>query len=235
MDRKSDTHFSVATRLGSLIRPVAATAVLVLGVGTIGLSSAIAAQPVKAVTKADIAKGQALAGQVCAACHAADGNSAISANPIVAGQHAAYLSKQLHNFKVKPGATQAERANAVMAGFAAMLSDDDIRNIAAFYAAQKIVPAVPTDKSLVERGQHIYRAGIPSKGVPACAGCHSPNGAGMPAQYPRLSGQHADYTAATLTAFRSQERANSGQMMTIAAGMSDADIRAVSEYVAGLR
>jgi cytochrome c553 len=235
MKRKSDTHLSFVTRLVGSARPAATAFLLALGLGGLGLSAASAAEPGKPVTKADIAKGQALAGQVCAACHAADGNSAISINPILAGQHADYLSKQLHNFKVKPGASQAERANAVMAGFAAMLSDEDIRNISAFYAAQRIAPALPTDKSLVARGQQIYRAGIPSKGVPACAGCHSPNGAGMPAQYPRLSGQHADYTAATLTAFRSQERANSGQMMTIAAGMSDADIRAVSEYVAGLR
>lgn len=239
MNRKSDIHFSVATRLGGITRPVSAVFsaafVVALGLGSLGGSVAVAAQPAKAVTKADLGKGQALAGQVCAACHAADGNSAISANPILAGQHADYLSKQLHNFKVKPGAAQAERANAVMAGFAAMLSDDDIRNISAFYASQKISPAVPSDKSLVARGQQIYRAGIPAKGVPACAGCHSPNGVGMPAQYPRLSGQHADYTAATLTAFRAGERANSTQMVSIAAGMSDGDIRAVAEYVAGLR
>lgn len=235
MKRKSDTHLTLVMRLVGSARPCLTALLLSLGLGSLGLSAVRAAEPAKPVTKADIAKGQALAGQVCAACHAADGNSAISINPILAGQHADYLSKQLHNFKVKPGASQAERANAVMAGFAAMLSDEDIRNISAFYTAQRIDPALPTDKSVVARGQQIYRAGIPSKGVPACAGCHSPNGAGMPAQYPRLSGQHADYTAATLTAFRSRERANSGQMMTIAAGMSDADIRAVSEYVAGLR
>lgn len=241
MNRKSDTHFSTTTPLAQSRRIVvfgrwaAACLLLASGLSIVAPSSTLAADAGKPVVKADIAKGQVLAGQVCAACHAADGNSVISSNPILAGQHAAYLSKQLHNFKVKPGATQAERANAVMAGFAAMLSEDDIRNISAFYAAQRISPAVASDKALIDRGQQIYRAGIPSKGVPACAGCHSPNGAGMPAQYPRLSGQHADYTAATLAAFRSKERANSSQMMAIAAGMSDGDIRAVAEYVAGLR
>lgn len=241
MNRKSDTHFSATTPMAWSHRLAvsgrwALTGLLLAAGLSMGVPSLVAAAgPAKPVVKADIAKGQALAGQVCAACHAADGNSVISANPILAGQHAAYLSKQLHNFKVKPGATQAERANAVMAGFAAMLSEEDIRNISAFYAAQRISPAVASDKALIDRGQQIYRAGIPAKGVPACAGCHSPNGAGMPAQYPRLSGQHADYTASTLTAFRSKERGNSSQMMAIAAGMSDGDIRAVAEYVAGLR
>ena len=241
MNRKSDTHFSSTTRLAQLHRLavsgrwVVACLLLASGLLIAMPSLVVAADPAKPVVKADVAKGQALAGQVCAACHAADGNSAIPSNPILAGQHAAYLSKQLHNFKVKPGATQAERANAVMAGFAAMLSEDDIRNLSAFYATQRINPAVASDKALIARGQQIYRAGIPSKGVPACAGCHSPNGSGMPAQYPRLSGQHADYTASTLAAFRSKERGNSNQMTAIAAGMSDGDIRAVAEYVAGLR
>jgi cbb3-type cytochrome c oxidase subunit III len=242
MNRKSDTHFFTTMHSGQWHRRLSASArwavsclVIASGTSLVASASVFAATPDKPVVKADIAKGQALAGQVCAACHAADGNSVISANPILAGQHAGYLSKQLHNFKVKPGASQAERVNAVMAGFAATLSEDDIRNISAFYAAQRISPAVPSDKDLIARGQQIYRAGIPAKGVPACAGCHSPNGAGIPAQYPRLSGQHADYTASTLTAFRSKERGNSGQMMAIAAGLSDGDIRAVAEYVAGLR
>lgn len=243
MNRKSDIHFSnaMSSRFQLLYRPhffrlvfsVVTLAMVALVIVLPG--DAFAAEPVKGPVKADIAKGQAIAGQVCAACHAADGNSVISINPILASQHAAYLSKQLHNFKVKPGATQAERANAVMAGFAAMLSEEDIRNVSAFYAAQKITPALPADKSLIERGQQIYRAGIPEKNVPACVGCHSPNGAGIPAQYPRLAGQHADYTASTLAAFRAKERGNSAQMSSIAAGMADTDIRAVSEFLAGLR
>ena len=193
-----------------------------------------AAGPAK-VAVADLAKGQAVASAVCVACHAADGNSAISIYPILAGQHAAYLAKQLHNYQVKPGAAGAERANAIMAGFAATLSEDDIRNVAAYYSAQSIKPAYSKDKTLIEKGQRIYRAGIPAQGVPACAGCHGPNGSGIPSQYPRLSGQHADYAAATLAAFKSGERANSGQMMAIAKGMNDGDMKAVAEYLAGLR
>lgn len=193
-----------------------------------------AAAPGK-VAVADLAKGQAVATAVCVACHAADGNSAISIYPILAGQHAEYIAKQLHNYQVKPGAAGAERANAIMAGFAATLSEEDIRNVAAFYAAQTIKPSYSEDKTIIEKGQRIYRAGISAQGVPACAGCHGPNGKGIPSQYPRLSGQHADYTAATLAAFKSGERANSGQMMSIAKGMNDGDMKAVAEYLAGLR
>jgi len=132
-------------------------------------------------TKPDPAQGRKTAETVCAACHGADGNSSTPANPNLAGQHYDYLYKQLANFKVKEGAKQAERANAVMAGFAAMLSEADMRNVSAWYASQKLKPAAAKNKDLVELGQKIYRAGIADKGVPACSGCHSPNGAGMPA------------------------------------------------------
>jgi cbb3-type cytochrome c oxidase subunit III len=207
---------------------------LIFAIASLATGPLHAAGPGK-VAAADLAKGQAIASAVCVACHAADGNSAISTYPILAGQHAAYLAKQLHNYQVKPGAASAERANAIMAGFAATLSEDDIRNVTAFYAAQSIKPAYSKDKTLIEKGQRIYRAGIPAQGVPACAGCHGPNGMGIPSQYPRLSGQHTDYAAATLAAFKSGERANSGQMMTIAKGMNDGDMKAVAEYLAGLR
>ena len=202
------------------------------------LALAVAAAPAFAQSgpaKVDLAKGQAIASQVCAACHGADGNSPSPANPILAGQHADYLYKQLSNFKVKAGAKEAERANAVMAGFAAGLSEEDMRNVSAFYARQPIKPAAAADANLAELGQKIYRAGIGAKNVPACAGCHSPNGAGIPAQYPRLGGQYADYTASQLVAFRQGVRKNNAQMTAIAARMSDAEIKAVSEYIAGLR
>jgi cbb3-type cytochrome c oxidase subunit III len=218
--------------LGALMRALAPlSACLVVAASVGGLQ---AATPPKGVA-ADLAKGQAVASAVCIACHAADGNSAISIYPILAGQHAGYLAKQLHNFQVKQGAAGAERANAVMAGFAASLSEKDINNVTAYYAAQAIKPSYSKDKAIIERGQRIYRAGIPSQGVPACAGCHGPNGRGIPAQYPRLSGQHADYTAATLAAFKSGERANSTQMMSVSKGMNDGDMKAVAEYLAGLR
>jgi cytochrome c553 len=198
------------------------------------MATAHAAAPA-AAPQVDLKKGAEIAGQVCAACHAADGNSNIAENPILAGQHAGYLAKQLHNFQVRNGATKAERENAIMAGFAAMLSADDIRNVSAFYASQPAKGAYAANKDLLAKGQQIYRAGIPARGVPACVGCHAPNGAGIPIQYPKLSGQHAAYTQAQLTSFRSGARANSAQMMKIAAQMSDADISAVAEYIAGLR
>lgn len=186
-------------------------------------------------TQPDPAKGRQIAEQVCAACHAVDGNSGSPANPKIAAQHPEYLYKQLVDFKVKEGAEKADRANAIMAGFAAMLSDVDMRNVSAWYAAQPLKPAAAKNKDYVELGQRIYRAGIPEKGVPACSGCHSPNGAGMPAQYPRLHGQYPEYTEAQLVAFRQGERLNSAQMSAIADRMSDREIKAVSDYIAGLR
>jgi cbb3-type cytochrome c oxidase subunit III len=190
--------------------------------------AAIAAEP-QAAAKPDLTKGQAISSQVCAACHTADGSRGSPANPIIAGQHADYLAKQLHEFK------SGKRKNAVMSGMAAPLSDDDIRNVAAFYASKGSKPGFAKNKELITLGEKIYRGGIADKQVPACAGCHSPNGAGIPAQYPRLGGQHSDYTEAQLTAFRAGGRPNSPQMLAIAAKMSDREIKAVSDYIAGLR
>lgn len=195
-------------------------------------NAAFAAEP---AAKADIEKGKATAAAVCAACHMPDGNSMIPDNPILAGQHAAYTAKQLRNFKAKPGATEAERANAIMAGFAAMLSEEDLRNVAAFYAGQAPRSAGAQRKELVEAGRAIYKAGIPSKSVPSCAGCHGPAATGIPAEYPRLAGQHAKYTEGQLVGFRGGVRKNSAQMISIAAKMSDAEIAAVSEYIASLK
>ncbi|WP_409072721.1 c-type cytochrome [Mitsuaria sp. BK037] len=190
--------------------------------------AANAAEP-QAATKPDLTKGQAISSQVCAACHTADGSRGSPANPIIAGQHADYLAKQLHEFK------SGKRKNAVMSGMAAPLSDADIRNVSAFYASKGAKPGFAKNKELIALGEKIYRGGIADKQVPACAGCHSPNGAGIPAQYPRLGGQHSDYTEAQLTAFRAGGRPNSPQMLAIAAKMSDREIKAVSDYIAGLR
>jgi cytochrome c553 len=187
---------------------------------------AAAQQP---AAKADPAKGQALSTQVCAACHLADGSRGAPANPIIAGQHPEYLVKQLQEFK------SGKRNNPVMKGFASTLSDDDMRNVSAFYASKSAKPGFAKDKELVRLGERIWRGGIADKQVPACAGCHSPNGAGIPAQYPRLAGQHADYLDAQMVAFRSGLRANSAQMTQIAARMSDREIKAVADYAAGLR
>ena len=201
---------------------------LLIGALPLVCTMAMAATPAPAA-KPDLAKGQALSTQVCAACHTADGSRGSPANPILAGQHPEYLVKQLQEFK------SGKRANAIMKGFASTLSDDDMRNVAAFYASKSAKPGFSKDKELVKLGEKIYRGGIADKAVPACAGCHSPNGAGIPAQYPRVGGQHADYTEAQLVAFRSGARGNSAQMVTIAAKMSDREIKAVSDYIAGLR
>lgn len=188
------------------------------------------------VVKGDPAKAQPIVTQVCVACHAVDGNSAIPANPNLAGQHPEYTYKQLRNFKSQ-GGKPAERSNGVMAGMVANLSDDDMKNLAVYFAAQKPKSQAARDAALVKQGETIYRGGIQAKGVAACASCHAPNGTGMPAQFPRVAGQHAEYTAAQLTAFRAGQRANDpAQMMRmIAAKMSDQEIKAVSEYIAGLR
>jgi len=204
---------------------------VMLLVGTL-ISPAAAAQG----AQADLARGQQVATQVCAACHAVDGNSAIAANPVLAGQHADYTQKQLMNFKPQSGKS-AERPNAVMAGMVAALSTDDMRNVAAYFESQKPKPRAARDPELVKQGQAIYRGGILSKNVAACTACHGPNGAGMPAQFPRLAGQFAEYTAAQLKAFRTGERANDPNrtMRATAEKLSDREIAAVAEYIAGLR
>jgi len=186
--------------------------------------------------KPDLAKGEQLAKQVCVACHAADGNSVAPANPKLAGQHAGYLYKQLSNFKPQ-GGKKAARENALMAGMVASLSDSDMRALAAYYASQKLKPAAANDKERAALGQKIWRGGIAEKGVPACAGCHGPDGAGIPVQYPRLAGQFAEYVDAQLKLFRAGGRANdpNGMMRGVAARMSDQEIKAVAEYAAGLR
>ncbi len=184
----------------------------------------------------DPAKAQQIVTQVCAACHGADGNSAIPVNPTLAGQHPEYLLKQLMNFKSQ-GGKPAERVNAVMGGMAAPLSAEDMGNLAAYFAGQKPKPRAARDPELAKLGQSIYRGGIVAKGVAACAACHSPNGAGIPSQFPRLAGQHAEYVAAQLKTFRSGERANdpNSMMRMIAAKLSDKEIAVVAEYIAGLR
>lgn len=190
---------------------------------------AFAAEETKAPAKPDLAQGEAKFTAVCAACHGADGNSGIPANPKLAQQHPQYLAKQLQEFK------SGKRNSAVMKGFAAVLSDEDMTNIGAWLAAQKAKPGFAKDKELVALGERIYRGGIADRQIAACAGCHSPNGAGIPAQYPRLSGQHADYTTGQLVAFRDGVRKNSAQMAGVAAKMNDREIKAVSDYIAGLR
>ena len=204
------------------------TAVLVATLAAPMTSSVWANEPA-AAPKADLAKGQAMSTNVCGACHTADGSRGLPANPILQGQHPEYLAKQLTEFKA------GKRTNPIMQGMAAPLTDADIRNIAYWAASQKAKPGFAKDKALVQLGEQIYRGGIMGKTVPACAGCHSPNGAGIPAQYPRLAGQHADYVATQLLNFQNGTRKNSTQMADIAAKLSDREIKAVADYIAGLR
>jgi cytochrome c553 len=181
------------------------------------------------MAKPDLAKGAEKFAAVCVACHGADGNSGAVENPKLAGQHPEYLVKQLQEFK------SGKRKNAVMQGFATMLSDDDMRNISFWAAGQKAKPGFAKDKELVTLGERIYKGGIADRQVAACAGCHSPTGAGIPSQYPRLAGQHADYIASSLRGYRDGTRNNNLQMTQNAAKMNDREIKAVADYIAGLR
>jgi cytochrome c553 len=208
--------------------PAALLCLMLASLLALSAAPAGAAETKPAAFKPDIAKGQQLA-TTCLACHTADGSRGAPANPIIAGQHPEYLVKQLQEFK------SGKRKNAVMQGMVAALSEEDMKHLAAFYASKSVKPGFAKVKATVGLGEQIWRGGIISKAVPACAGCHLPNGAGMPAQYPRLAGQHADYTEAQMLAFRSGARGNNAQMSAIAAKMSDAEIKAVSDYAAGLR
>lgn len=182
----------------------------------------------KAPFKADPAKGGTLAA-TCQACHTSDGSRGAPANPILQGQHPEYLAKQLAEFK------SGKRNNAVMKGMATPLSEEDMKHVAAFYASKKAKDGFSKNKDTIALGEKIYRGGLADRNIPACAGCHSPNGAGIPAQYPRVAGQHADYTEAQLLAFRTGLRANSAQMTGVTAKMNDKEIKAVADYIAGLR
>ncbi len=185
----------------------------------------------------DFAKGQALAG-VCSGCHGADGYSSVPNQPSLAGMSWQYIARQLKHFKT------GQRDNAIMKGFAANLSDADMKALGVYYSAQKPRSVGSKDLVLAKTGEKLYRAGDASRNLPACAGCHSPSGAGIPAQYPRIGGQHAEYTLAQLTAFKTGVRgkatkedsnASGKMMMQIAAKLTDAEIKALSEYTAGLK
>jgi cytochrome c553 len=207
---------------------------LALAAGMLVLSSAPAFAQKDA--KPDLAKAQGIATQVCAACHAGDGNSTAPANPKIAGQFPEYLHKQLVDFKAQSGKKPA-RESPIMNGMVANLSEADMNNLAAYYAGQKLKPAAASDKQLAAIGEKLWRGGNLANGVPACSGCHGPAGAGIPAPYPRLAGQYAEYIAAQLKAFRDSARANdpNGMMRGVAARLSEREIRAVAEYAAGLR
>ena len=194
-----------------------------LAVGILGASNAHAA--------GDAVKGSTIATTVCVACHGADGNSVITMNPKLAAQHPEYITKQLKNFK------SGERKNAVMSGMVANLTDEDMANLGAYFGSQKANGGAAKSNGPGSLGEKIYRGGLPGIGLPACASCHGPTGSGIPVHFPRLAGQHAEYTVNQLKIFRSGERANdSAQMMRmIAAKLSDNEIAAVSDYIQGLK
>ncbi len=192
-------------------------------------ASVVAADTKPAGPKIDATAGAAKYAAVCASCHGADGNSGSPENPKLAGQHPEYLAKQLAEFK------SGKRKNAIMQGFASTLSDEDMRNIAAWASQQKAKPGFAKDKALVAAGERIYKGGIADRQIAACAGCHSPTGAGIPSQNPRLAGQHADYITSSLKAYRDGGRTNNAIMTGVAAKLNDREIKAVSDYIAGLR
>ncbi len=204
--------------------------------GAITAFGAQAADAAKAAPKGDATRGQAVAATVCAACHGPDGNSPAAANPKLAGQHADYLYKQMKNFKADEG-KQPERASAIMNGMIAAFDEGQMRDMAAYFAAQSQQNETAKNRETIELGQKLYRAGDQAKGLPACAACHGPVGAGMPAQFPRIGGQYAEYTEAQLKAFRDGARANdpNKMMRMVAIKMTDAEIKAVADYIAGLR
>ena len=194
------------------------------------VSAAVSAESTSVTPPAAEKKtAEQIVNSVCIACHAADGNSVISLNPKLASQHPEYLEKQLIEFK------SGKRANAVMTGMASMLSDEDVKNVAAYFSAKPLVLAQAKTNGAGSLGEKIYRGGIAATNVPACAACHGANGLGLPKQFPSLRAQHADYTLAQLRAFRLGDRANAPMMMAIAVKMTDAEMAAVADYIQGLR
>ena len=183
------------------------------------------------VAKGDAAKAQKIVSDVCAACHTSDGNSTNPTYPALAGQSSEYIAKQLHEFK------SGARKNAIMAPNAAKLSEEDMLNLAAYFSAQQPKPRQAKDASLIATGQKVFKGGNAGSGVPACASCHGPTGAGIPVQFPRLAGQHAKYVVAQLKNFHSGDRTNDGgkMMQIIARKLTDQEMKAVAEYVNGLR
>jgi cytochrome c553 len=209
---------------------LAALASVVPGLGT-GIASA------QGAAKPDLAKAKQIAETVCAACHGADGNSAVAANPNLAGQGAEYISRQLAHFKA------GIRVNPIMQPIAQQLSDADMVALGVYFSQQKAKNLAAKDPQLVAAGQRLFRGGDNAAGVPACAACHSPTGAGIPKNFPKVSGQYADYTYGQLKAFKSGERGNDaggkdadGRIMAaIAQKLDDTQMKALADYAAGLR
>ena len=210
------------------------TLLLAAVAGTLAAAAAFAQAP---AGKPDLERGQKIASEVCIACHGPNGNSVVPANPSIAGQPAEYITLQLAHFK------SGLRVNPIMQGMAATLQPEEMKAIGLYYSQQKPNGQAAKDATLVAAGQKLFRGGDTATGIPACSACHAPNGAGVAKNYPRLAGQHADYTYAQLKAFKAGERGadkdgkdvNGTIMVTVAARMSDAQMKAVAEYASGLR
>ena len=229
-DEKQGTRMNRLYKTRIVLQVVAA-----IGVGLVSWTvSAQTAAPAAPATP-DVARGQAIATQVCAACHGADGNSAGGAFPKLAGQHAGYIVKELKDYKTQPGAKEPARKNPIMAGIAGALNDQDMINVAAYFESQKRKPGYARDKATVPLGQKIYRGGIADKGVPACAACHGPGLRGT-ADIPNIAGQHSIVIARQLFAFKAGDRAGAmaGLMQPVVEKLTDDDIVAIAAFVASL-
>jgi cytochrome c553 len=200
---------------------------VLLALAAATLAGGVSAQSV--ATKGDPAKGKLIVQQVCAACHGIDGNSVASTNPTLAGQHPGYIVTQLKAFK---GGT---RKNPIMTGMASTLSDSDVLNVAAYFSSQTPKPQQAADKTLLEAGGQLYRGGNPVTHVPACMACHGPEGGGIPEEFPRLAGQQPDYVLKQLNDFKAGTDRSNPMMSTIANRLSDAEMKAVTQYISGLR
>jgi cytochrome c553 len=220
----------------------------ILMFGILAFCPLVVAQSVSEPAKPDAVKGSQLYDQgdaargivACASCHGPGGNSAISAYPNLAAMSHEYLAKQLTDFQIQSGSDNPVRMGAdgmpsLMTAMVQSLTPEDIQDIALYLAEQPLTQAATATRAdLVEQGREIWRGGLPDRGVPACAACHSANGAGLPALFPRLSGQFPEYLESQLVLFRDHARLDP-MMNEIAARLSDAEIQAVSDYAAGLR
>jgi len=208
-----------------------------ISIATLALFQVPQVAAAEGAAKVDLAHAKQIVDTVCAACHGVDGNSVVSANPNLAGQGAEYITRQLQHFK------SGVRANPMMGAMVGSLTPDDMVALGIYFSQQKPKGGTAKDPSLVKMGQSIYRGGFPASGLPACSACHLPNGAGIPKNYPRLAGQYADYTYAQLKAFKGGDRgadkdgkdALGRTMRAIAQKMTDEQMKAVSDYNAGLR
>jgi len=194
------------------------------------ISTTLSAEDTSVAHTPDLDNGKTIAAGTCSACHGADGNSMIPMYPSLAEQHAAYLTKQLSEFK------SGVRANAVMGPMATMLSDTDMADVSAFYASQKAT-LKKTNAGDINAGKLLYYVGDGERGIPACAGCHSNNGKGIVGKYPSVAGQSGDYVISQLKLFKTGQRENDANKMmrTVAKRLSEDDMKALADFTSNLR